>query len=80
MKPVTSSQITSIGYDATTKTLAVLFKGGTSPYHYANVPASLFVDMIVAESIGSFFYKNIKPFKEKFPYTKQPAPEKKEGE
>jgi len=79
MKPVTSSQITSIGYAADTETLAILFKGGTSPYHYTGVPASVYADLMAAESVGSFFHNNIKPFKDKYPFVKQPVPEKKEG-
>lgn len=78
MKPVKSSQINAVGYDAASKTLAIEFKGGgkvdaprpPSLYHYANVEPELFEDMMVAESVGSFFYKNIKPDSKKYPYTR----------
>lgn len=72
MKSVESSQIHSIGHDAETGTLAVRFKGKdgapTSLYHYSNVTAEDFAAFRGAESIGSHFYKHIKPFSEKYPY------------
>lgn len=74
MDSVESSQIHSIGYDAATNTLAIRFKGKegepTSLYHYSNVPPDDFAVFKGAESIGSHFYKNIKPFKDKYPYVK----------
>jgi KTSC domain len=78
MKPVESSQISAIGYDATTKTLAIKFKGGGSTYHYDNVPANLYEDMQKAKSVGSFFYKEIKPKSDLYPYKKQVAETKAE--
>lgn len=71
MDSVESSQIAGIGYDAASQTLAIQFKSGKQAvYHYANVDAALFQEFSTAESIGSFFYKNIKPFPEKYPYTR----------
>lgn len=68
---VESSQIAGIGYDAASQTLAIQFKSGKQAvYHYANVDAALYQEFSAAESIGSFFYKNIKPFPEKYPYTR----------
>lgn len=68
---VESSQIQAIGYDAATQTLAIQFKSGKQAvYHYANVDAELYQAFSMAESVGSFFYKNIKPFPEKYPYTR----------
>lgn len=72
LKPVKSSQIDSIGYDAGTKTLAILFKGGKSEYHYANVESAVFDALYGAESVGSYFYRHIKMNKEKYPFVKQP--------
>lgn len=63
MLPVQSSQIHSIGFDSTTKTLAVRFKAKDGPgslYHYAGVPAKTFSDMQQAESIGRYFGEHIK--------------------
>lgn len=82
MTEVESSQIHSIGHDADSKTLAVRFKSRvdgkpTSLYHYSNVPADVFETFRDAESIGSHFYKNIKPYDVKYPYVcieKLPAP------
>ena len=74
MQEVKSSQINAIGYDPGSNTLAIRFKGGTT-YHYANVPADMFVNMLCAESIGNFFSTNIKNNPELYPYQKQvPSP------
>lgn len=73
MDSVESSQILAIGYDAESQTLAIQFKSKTgigSVYHYDNVTADDFSAFRDAESIGSHFYKHIKPFPEKFPYTR----------
>ncbi|KVO82427.1 KTSC domain-containing protein [Burkholderia ubonensis] len=80
-QPVESSQIHSIGYDAETETLAVRFKGRTgeptSLYHYSKFAQANFDALKTADSIGSHFYKHIKPFAKRFPYVcveKMPAP------
>lgn len=73
MDSVESSQIHAIGYDAASNTLAIQFKSKTgigSVYHYANVTGEDFAAFRDAESIGSHFYKHIKPFPDKFPYTR----------
>jgi hypothetical protein len=74
MDSVESSQIEAIGYDAGTQTLAIQFKGkGEKPgsvYHYASFTADDWQAFREAESVGSHFYKNIKPFPDKFPYTR----------
>lgn len=74
MDSVESSQIHSIGHDVATSTLAIRFKNSagepTSLYHYENIDAETFAAFKGAESIGSHFYKNIKPFKDKYPYVK----------
>lgn len=81
MDAVESSQIHSLGYDAASETLAIRFKNKagapTSLYHYATVTPANFTALRDAESIGSHFYKHIKPFPERFPYVcieKMPAP------
>ncbi|KWE70520.1 hypothetical protein WL77_12000 [Burkholderia ubonensis] len=81
-QPVESSQIHSIGYDAETETLAVRFKdrktsAPTSLYHYTGFTQANFDALKTADSLGSHFYKHIKPFPERFPYVcveKMPAP------
>ncbi len=74
MDSVVSSQIAAIGHDSQTNTLSVQFTsktGGTgSVYHYANFDAEAFAAFKSAESIGSYFYKNIKPRADVFPYVK----------
>ncbi|MEF3066338.1 KTSC domain-containing protein [Pandoraea apista] len=74
MKEVQSSQIHSIGHDPASNMLAVRFKtkdgAPSSLYHYSNVSATDFIAFDTAESIGSHFYKAIKPFAEKYPYVK----------
>ncbi|SLM63529.1 hypothetical protein DAQ1742_02656 [Dickeya aquatica] len=72
MTPVKSSQIHSIGHDPATSTLAIRFNGRNnvpgSLYHYSNVSADDFAAFKDADSVGSHFYKNIKPHTDRFPY------------
>jgi hypothetical protein len=72
MDEIASSQIHSIGYDAETETLAIRFKSKlgepTSLYHYSKVTPANFEAFRTAKSIGSHFYKHIKPMPERFPY------------
>lgn len=71
---IKSSQIEAVGYDAESQTLAIQFKGKGdalgSVYHYNNFTADDWQAFRDAESIGSYFYKNIKPFKDKYPYVR----------
>lgn len=60
MHGVTSSQITEIGHDPKTDTLAVRFKHGGTLYHYQGVSAEKFEQFKSAESVGAFLGKNIK--------------------
>jgi hypothetical protein len=73
LTPVESSQITAIGHDERTNTLAIRFHGkGDEPgplYHYSNFTAEQFDDMRGAKSIGSYFYANVKN-PEAHPYAK----------
>jgi len=57
MKPVTSSQVESVGFE--NGTLAVKFKSGGT-YHYAGVPQHQYDSMMKSPSIGSYLHKNIK--------------------
>jgi hypothetical protein len=74
LQDVESSQINAVGYDPETLTLAVQFKGWKgelgATYHYANVTAEDFEAFKSADSLGRHFTRHIKPFPEKFPYTK----------
>jgi len=77
MTPVTSSQIQSIGHSPQHNILAIQFPPPKktpelpgSLYHYENLTAEDFSQFLKAESIGSHFGKHIKPFFDKYPYTK----------
>lgn len=59
MKSVESSNISKIGYDASTITLWVEFKDG-SVYEYEDVPSSAYQDLMAAKSVGSHLAKHIK--------------------
>lgn len=78
MDAVESSQISAIGHDPETNTLAIQFppkKDGTlgSVYHYSNFTSDDFAAFKGAESIGSHFGKVIKPNADRFPYVKVAA-------
>jgi hypothetical protein len=72
MDEVVSSQIFAIGYAPELEKLAVRFKNKdgkpTSLYHYSNVPVTVFDELRDAESIGSHFYKHIKPYDVRYPH------------
>lgn len=74
-QPVESSQIASIGYDADTKTMEIEFvqrdpNRKPSIYQYANVDSEDYINFLGADSIGRHFGAFIKPFPQKYPYTK----------
>lgn len=66
MRPVSSSNISAVGYDPDTETLRVQFTNG-SIYEYKNVPSVLFDEFLAAGSLGSFLNRNIRY---SFPYEK----------
>jgi hypothetical protein len=79
--PVESSQFKAIGHDGN-NTLQIDFPrndGEVSSYQYTGVNPELFAELEGAESVGSFFYKHIKPNVSKYPYTRL-EDEKKEAE
>jgi len=58
-QPVSSSNISSVGYDEQTETLEITFKtGGT--YQYSGVPIDTYKELLGASSVGQYFYQNIK--------------------
>lgn len=57
--PVKSSNLAAVGYDPSTETLEVEFSSG-KVYGYAGVPADVAAAMTEAESVGSFFAKNVR--------------------
>lgn len=56
---VDSSNIQSIGYSALRKVLAVEFKSG-DVFHYHGVPGETHAAFLEADSLGKFYFKNIK--------------------
>ena len=57
--PVTSSDITSIGYDEPSQTLEIEFHA-TGIYRYFSVPKEIFDALLTTPSPGKFFLQNVK--------------------
>lgn len=57
LTPVKSSNLQSVGYDH--RGLFVRFQGGTT-YHYADVPKSVFEELVKADSPGRTFQSLIR--------------------
>jgi hypothetical protein len=77
LQPVKSSQIAAIGFDETSKTLAIQFKPNKwnpekpgSIYHYSNFSVEDWNDFQFADSFGAHFQKFIKCRPDKYPYVK----------
>lgn len=75
--PVSSSDISSVGYEAEQRILEITFHK-TGPYIYYAVPIEIYNGLLTAESKGKYFYRNIKlgpypydqgSFEERVPYT-----------
>lgn len=58
--PVESTAITSVGYDARTRTLEVEFAGG-GIYRYLGVPPREHETLLRADSLGAYVNHSIKP-------------------
>lgn len=56
--PVKSSNIISVGYDPSAKTLEIEFNSGV--YQYFQVPQSVADELLAAPSVGKYFHANIK--------------------
>ena len=56
---VSSSNVYSIGYDASTNTLEVQFNNG-SVYQYYSVPSSIYQGLMSASSHGSYLHAYVK--------------------
>lgn len=59
--PVTSSNISSIGYDENSSTLEVEFLSGTV-YQYFDVPLTVYQGIMSAGSVGQYFAQHIKGY------------------
>lgn len=65
-RKVASTSIETVGYDASTSTLEIVFTDGMR-YLYLGVPKPVYCELMGAESAGRYFNRNIKgsyPFKE----------------
>lgn len=56
---VSSSNITSIGYDEDSETLEIEFHNG-GVYQYFDVPKGVYDELMAADSHGSYLAKSIK--------------------
>lgn len=55
---VISSNLVSVGYDPETMTLEVEFNNGL--YQYYDVPQYIYEELMSADSLGSYLYRNIR--------------------
>lgn len=70
---VNSSNIKEVGYSSKQHTLGVVFNAAPKVvYCYPEVPASMVIDMIFADSVGSWFNANIRRYPDIYPYTRVP--------
>ena len=58
MQPVSSSNLSAVGYDPTTQTLRIAFHSGT--YDYFDVPSSVYSGLMNAASKGGYHHQFIK--------------------
>lgn len=58
-KPVTSSNLKSVGYDPESAMLEIEFHDG-SIYQYSGVPQDVYKALMAAASLGSFLHKHIR--------------------
>ncbi len=65
-KPVVSSNVQAVRYDATTRVLWVQYIHGEGVYRYFDVEEELAMAMLKASSIGSFINARIKTPERKF--------------
>jgi len=58
-KPVSSSNLESVGYDAKTKILEIKFLN-SGLYEYYKVPQAIYTGLMSASSHGTYFHQNIR--------------------
>ena len=58
-KPISSTNIKSVGYDPNKRTLQIEFKRGTV-YDYEDVPQTMFDKFMASKSKGKFFISDIR--------------------
>lgn len=60
MKSVDSTSLAKMGYDADYSVLKVQFKNSGEYYIYYDVPQGIYSELVNADSIGSYFYYNVR--------------------
>lgn len=69
---VPSANLLEVGYNLGSRTLEVVFRNGAGfVYSYKKVGPLKFVELMTAESIGSYFHDEIKSHPRKYPFTKR---------
>lgn len=68
LTPVSSTNLSAVGYDAATSQLWVQFKNGMV-YQYDNVQPKTYADMMAGDC-GTYFATIIKPQRYSMPFTK----------
>jgi hypothetical protein len=59
LRPVNSSSLAAVGYDAESQVLAVKFRHG-GIYEYFDVPKRAYKELMTASSLGEYFARNIR--------------------
>jgi hypothetical protein len=59
-RPVDSSALRSVGYDAGSRILEIEFSSG-AVYRYRNVPPKVYFELLAAESCGTYFATHVRP-------------------
>lgn len=60
LTPVVSSNVAAVGYDSSKELLSIRFKTSDKIYEHYGVPEDVFNQLQTAESVGSFYARNIK--------------------
>ncbi|GGF86441.1 KTSC domain-containing protein [Paenibacillus aceti] len=58
--PVASSNVAAVGYDESKQVFYIQFKSSQKVYEHHQVPKEVYNDLINADSVGSFYARNIK--------------------
>ena len=59
MVPVSSTNVSAVGYDPETREMTVEFQSG-NVYVYSGVPAEVPEELKASASPGSYFYRNVR--------------------
>lgn len=57
--PVSSSNLSSVGYNKNSRILEIEFNDGRV-YQYSNVPTSIYEGLMAASSHGKYFHRHIR--------------------